>query len=215
MTTKLQRVTTGFDKLDRVLGGGGLVVGCGSLVVFQGERGVGLTTLALQICDSVCKRGLTACFLSGDMPLQHVFDLARRLGIDSKCHAFGPDSSSIGGIGGGILVNPDVVVVDSLQTAYVNGILADVSTPNMMSAALKALSSEALARRKRTIIVLSHVVENWQERFSSDPNLPVEGEHVADVLADVNRDGRIRVTKNRYGETPRWTHMKLTSKGWR
>ena len=44
------RVSTGFEELDRVLGGG-LVKG--SLVLLGGEPGIGKSTLILQLCDKV------------------------------------------------------------------------------------------------------------------------------------------------------------------
>ena len=45
------RTSTGFEELDRVLGGG-LVKG--ALTLVGGEPGIGKSTLILQICDKLC-----------------------------------------------------------------------------------------------------------------------------------------------------------------
>src|SRR5574344_1490246 len=44
------RTSTGFEELDRVLGGGFVK---GSLVLLGGEPGIGKSTLILQICDKL------------------------------------------------------------------------------------------------------------------------------------------------------------------
>lgn len=45
-----ERVSTGFEELDRVLGGG-LVKG--SLILLGGEPGIGKSTLILQLCNKI------------------------------------------------------------------------------------------------------------------------------------------------------------------
>ena len=52
--TEKNRLDTGYEELNRVLGGG-LVEG--SLVLLGGEPGIGKSTLVLQICKNLVKHG--------------------------------------------------------------------------------------------------------------------------------------------------------------
>ena len=57
------RTSTGFEELDRVLGGG---IVKGSLVLVGGEPGIGKSTLILQLCDKIqSERKGSLCFWRG------------------------------------------------------------------------------------------------------------------------------------------------------
>ncbi len=69
------RTSTGFDELDRVLGGG-LVKG--SLILLGGEPGIGKSTLILQICDKVQGQG-KVLYVSGEESAEQIKLRADRL----------------------------------------------------------------------------------------------------------------------------------------
>lgn len=69
------RTSTGFDELDRVLGGG-LVKG--SLILLGGEPGIGKSTLILQICDKVQGEG-KVLYVSGEESAEQIKLRADRL----------------------------------------------------------------------------------------------------------------------------------------
>ena len=62
------RTSTGFEELDRVLGGG-LVKG--SLILLGGEPGIGKSTLILQLCDKVKGDG-TVLYVSGEESAEQI-----------------------------------------------------------------------------------------------------------------------------------------------
>ena len=69
------RISTGFEELDRVLGGG-LVKG--SLILLGGEPGIGKSTLILQICDKVQGDG-KVLYVSGEESAEQIKLRADRL----------------------------------------------------------------------------------------------------------------------------------------
>ena len=69
------RTLTGFEELDRVLGGG-LVKG--SLILLGGEPGIGKSTLILQLCDKVKGDG-TVLYVSGEESAEQIKLRADRL----------------------------------------------------------------------------------------------------------------------------------------
>ncbi len=69
------RTSTGFEELDRVLGGG-LVKG--SLILLGGEPGIGKSTLILQLCNTVEGEG-AVLYVSGEESAEQIKLRADRL----------------------------------------------------------------------------------------------------------------------------------------
>lgn len=74
-TKETIRTSTGFEELDRVLGGG-LVKG--SLILLGGEPGIGKSTLILQLCDKVQGDG-QVLYVSGEESAEQIKLRADRL----------------------------------------------------------------------------------------------------------------------------------------
>src|SRR5215217_7547975 len=72
------RIPTGIDELDRVLGGG---IVAGSLVLIGGEPGIGKSTIVLQMADRLSQRNLRLLYVSGEESERQIKMRGERLGI--------------------------------------------------------------------------------------------------------------------------------------
>jgi DNA repair protein RadA/Sms len=114
------RTHTGFQELDRVLGGG-LVKG--SLVLLGGEPGIGKSTLILQICDKIKGEG-KVLYVSGEESAEQIKLRADRLGINNEDILF-LGETDIDIVNQAIInINPKLVIIDSIQTMYSEEITA-------------------------------------------------------------------------------------------
>ena len=74
------RLLTGIDELDRVVGGGFVA---GSALLVGGEPGIGKSTLLVQACAALARRGERVVYISGEEAMDQVRLRAARLGLGS------------------------------------------------------------------------------------------------------------------------------------
>lgn len=149
------RNSTGFDELDRVLGGG-LVKG--SLTLLGGEPGIGKSTLILQICDKIKGEG-KVLYVSGEESAEQIKIRADRLGINNENILF-LGETDIDLIEQAILkINPKLVIIDSIQTMYSDEI---TSSPGSVSQ-VREITSKIMKMCKKeaiTTIIIGHVTKD-------------------------------------------------------
>jgi DNA repair protein RadA/Sms len=186
-----RRLSTGFDGVDRVLGGG-LVPG--SVVLLAGEPGIGKSTLALQIVANVGEPCLVA---SGEETRAQVAGRARRLGLRTDAASFvaGRDLHAV--VDAGRVSGATLLVVDSIQSIRDPASSSLPGGPAQVRACADALVSLAKAEGMAVILV-------GQVTKDGDVAGPRTLEHAVDVVCSFDADDAagLRVLaggKNRFG----------------
>jgi DNA repair protein RadA/Sms len=188
------RLATGFDELDRVLGGG-LVAG--SLVLLGGEPGIGKSTLLLQLMARLAARAAPALYASGEESLEQLALRAARLGIaEPGLHALAePRLEAV--LAEASRARPSVLAVDSVQT-----LLLDEGSPGS-PAAVREATARLLTHAKAgtaPLVLVGHVTK---EGALAGPKTL---EHLVDVVLLFEGEPAssyrvLRATKNRFGST--------------
>ncbi len=191
-----QRLKTGIIEFDRALGGGLIP---GSIILLGGEPGIGKSTLILQVAGGISDQGLKSLYLSGEESPQQIKLRARRLSIHSK-NLFVITGNCIEDLFEQITeLNPDLLVVDSIQTIYTNAL---PSTPGSVGQ-LREVSARFLKFAKETntpVFLVGHVTKDG---VIAGPKLL---EHLVDTVLYFEGDSShvfriVRAVKNRYGST--------------
>mgnify|MGYP001206600139 CR=1 FL=1 len=109
------RYETGISELDRVLGGG---IVPGSMVLLAGEPGVGKSTLLLQLAKEFSERWGKVLYISGEESLQQIRLRASRLSALNPQIYLLAENNVLNMIAAIDDLDPSIVIVDSIQTAY-------------------------------------------------------------------------------------------------
>ncbi|MCH8237391.1 MAG: DNA repair protein RadA [Proteobacteria bacterium] len=204
----LARRLTGIAEFDRVTGGG-LVPG--SAVLVGGDPGIGKSTLMLQVAAGLADAA-PAAYISGEESIDQIRLRAGRLGLLGSSVALAT-ATDVRDIAASIEAKdgPRLVVIDSIQTMYVDTIESAPGTVAQVRASAQALIR--VAKRKGAILVLvGHVTK---EGLIAGPRVL---EHMVDTVlyfeGDRGHQFRIlRAVKNRYGATDEIGVFEMTDSG--
>lgn len=193
---KFERITTGLEEFDRVMGGGFVP---GSMVLIGGQPGIGKSTLLLQISGLLAAKDLPVLYFSGEESLHQVADRANRLGA-AENHLKFANEQIVENIQAALeKYKPAAVIVDSIQTAYSE---RSENLPGSISQVRE--SADILmrsAKRTNTVIILvGHITKDG---FLAGPKML---EHVVDTVLYLEGDRQnqfrmLRAVKNRFGST--------------
>ena len=110
---------TGIGELDRVLGGG---IVPGSAVLLAGEPGVGKSTLLLEVAAAWAKKGHTVLILTAEESVGQVRHRAERTGALHDKLYLASENDLENGLAQVDALNPELIIVDSLQTMQATGV---------------------------------------------------------------------------------------------
>ncbi len=191
------RTASGLGEFDRVCGGG-LVPG--SAILIGGDPGIGKSTLLLQVVARLARHGVACAYISGEEAPAQVRMRARRLGLEDAPLDLAAATSVrdiVATLDGPEA--PHVVVIDSIQTMYVDSVEAAPGTVSQVRASAQELI-RAAKRRDICLLLVGHVTKDGQ---IAGPRVL---EHMVDcVLYFEGERGHqfriLRAVKNRYGPT--------------
>ena len=112
----IARIVTGIGELDRVAGGGFVP---GSATLIGGEPGIGKSTLLIQACAALARRGGRVVYVSGEESTEQVRLRAARLGLAGAPVQLAAQTlieDIVATLGSGDA--PKFVIVDSIQTMW-------------------------------------------------------------------------------------------------
>ena len=194
--TESIKLPTGFEELDRVLGGG-LVQG--SLVLLAGDPGIGKSTLILQTSGNICKQGKKLLYICAEESGSQVKLRAQRLDVNTD-NLYVYSQTNLENIVNQIdILKPDILVIDSIQSIYTSNITSSSGSISQIRECTNILMD--IAKNKNiTVIVIGHVTK--------DGNIagPKILEHMVDTViyfeGDKYKSQRLlRSIKNRFGST--------------
>ncbi|MGO8840947.1 MAG: DNA repair protein RadA [Methyloceanibacter sp.] len=191
------RLPTGMAEFDRVLGGG-LVPG--SAVLVGGDPGIGKSTLLLQAAAGLAQSGASVIYLSGEEAPAQVRMRAARLGLSQAPVALGTETNLANIIATLAKAGaPALIVIDSVQTLWSEGLEAAPGTISQLRGCASALVSYAKGSGS-TLVLVGHVTKDGQIAG------PKVIEHIVDsVLYFEGQSGHqfriLRAVKNRFGPT--------------
>jgi len=214
------RRRTGIVEFDRVCGGG-LVPG--SAILVGGDPGIGKSTLLLQAAAAIAPpigqsrgeprtRPPAAAYITGEEAIDQVRIRAERLGVTASPMLLAA-ASNVQDIVGSLdrEDTPDLVVVDSIQTMYLETLDSAPGTVSQVRAAAQELIR--LAKRRGFVLVLvGHVTK---EGVIAGPRVL---EHMVDtVLYFEGERGHqfriLRAVKNRFGATDEIGVFEMSDRG--
>lgn len=191
---EVPRITLPSGELNRVLGGG-LVPG--SIILIGGEPGIGKSTLVLQ--NMLRMRSKKVLYVSGEESAQQIKLRADRIGGQTgECYIVGETSLEniyrhIEGL------DPDIVVVDSIQTVASDNIESAAGSVSQVRECAASLLKFAKTTNK-PVILIGHI--NKEGSIAGPKTL----EHIVDAVFQFEGDCHymyrlLRAIKNRFGST--------------
>lgn len=190
------RLTTGYEEINRVLGGG---IVPGAMILLGGDPGIGKSTMIMQISGKVAEKSGIVLYASGEESQIQLKLRADRLKVDSENVSILAATDLDFILDEARKLQPELLVIDSIQTIYT----VDLDMAPGSVGQVRECTARLLRFAKETntpIVVIGHVTK--------DGNIagPRMLEHMVDVVLYFEGERSyqfriLRAIKNRFGST--------------
>jgi DNA repair protein RadA/Sms len=199
-SSKVERITTSYNELDRVLGGG---IVPGSLILVAGPPGIGKSSLLTNVVSKL--KGLYV--LGEESPVQ-VKLRVNRLGLSDDFEVL-PETNIETVIAA--MSRQSIVIVDSIQTMWTERLTGVAGSVGQIRESAQMLLRAAKAKNIPVFLV-GHVTK--QGSIAGPKVL----EHLVDTVLSFEGDGKhefrlLRAEKNRFGPTDEVGVFAMQDKG--
>lgn len=187
---------TQIEEFDRVIGGG---IVPGSLVLVGGDPGIGKSTLLLQVCKKLSDCASKVLYITGEESLQQIKIRASRIGNFTDALLLLCETNLITIEETLKKIQPEVVIIDSIQTMYHESVSAAPGSVSQVREATGLLMQLAKGLGI-SIFIVGHVTK---EGVVAGPRML---EHMVDTVLYFEGDRHasyriLRSVKNRFGST--------------
>ncbi|MCR1935654.1 DNA repair protein RadA [Clostridium tepidum] len=195
-SSEYERLDTGINELNRVLGGG---IVKGSLTLISGSPGIGKSTILLQAANNIASKYGKVLYVSGEESEEQIKMRADRLRVISK-DIYILSETNIDAIKEHITtINPKFVIIDSIQTLFKSELS---SAPGTVSQVRQCSNDIMLISKNNNIpfFIVAHVTKQGELagprvlEHMVDTVLSFEGERTQEFRI-------LRTVKNRFGTT--------------
>lgn len=207
-----QRLLTGIAEFDRVMGGG---IVRDSVTIITSPPGGGKSTLALMAAAALAKQGYRVLYASGEESDSQIKNRANRILKEIEENIWILADTSMDRVLGAIAqVDPDLIILDSIQTfALAEFLPSRAGNPTQTMECAAALVAQAKNKaRPRAVLMIGQMNKN--DEIAGLRAL----EHLVDAVLLLEGEGAdelrcLVATKNRFGSTGEMGFFTMTENG--
>lgn len=206
-----ERVLSGIEEFDRVMGGG---IVRDSVSILTAKPGAGKSTLLLQVSQSLAEKGLKVLYSSGEESETQIKMRAKRILNNLSENIWVYSTTSLNQVLDQIeSIDPDFIIIDSIQTFTLDEFSQRPGTPTQtMECAYKMTEIAKDINRPRMVFMIGQMTK--EDELAGVRSL----EHLVDTVVLIDGDSSedlrsLLTTKNRYGSTGEIGFFSMTEEG--
>ncbi|AHF05867.1 DNA repair protein RadA [Desulfitobacterium metallireducens] len=205
------RIVTGIQEFNRVLGGG---IVKDSLTILTARPGAGKSTLLLQVADDVASQGYKVLYSSAEESESQIKNRADRILKGNKRNIWIHSDTHLNNVLASVEeLDPDLVIIDSIQTFSLEEYNSRPGSPvQTMECANELLRTAKSSERPRAVIMVGQMTK--EDEMAGLRAL----EHLVDTVLILNGESgeELRAawcSKNRFGSTGEIGFFSMTEQG--